>query len=804
MTRLIARLTAFFSAICCVVFTCGCVLLGSPAFAGDDSNDVTISIDSATPLLSADTSTYSITLTIDNATDSTLSTGTITVNTNPNVIFTDGTTMQQWADGSLDIWHEGAIGTADVPEVAAHSSQSVTIEQSTKEYPFTLFTGFGARPVCAMYSTSSLSHGVQTRTFVTYSGADASDAGDSGNATSSAAASNASDDASDSGATDSAHTVKLAIVASTAAQSWMTNNDALQKVMLATDDATLDGVIAPTYSAASDDLTKVFATYPSLFSLVSDPCSAGNSTATITQPAGIDLSKIAHVTSAQWSEAGITDDTISAEAARSLATSSGILSQPSTGSDSSAASTTQGSISGATASSANDGSTNAANATNAADPASNSPVTDNAGSAQTSDDTGTDDSSDLPTIAWQGNSNWTPVSLNYAIGLGYTTAMQLSGSTDNETDSYNPITSYTASSGSIRIINTEETLSNLANGKSTSSTASGEMTPAGRVNRLMAQMSLGIADSTGVWPSNERSASDPNYREFVISLNSTTKASDVELLASALDSASWVNSESLADLMTEDSGSAPTANESSDSGITDSDAESTENTASQLADAHRSLDRFFSAVIDTDNADTSGSSNENPQALSRQDAQQASRSGNDFSLWKSNIYALYNAYALRSFSTLSSTQNMVDSARSLSDELFGNVKVTKPNSVVMVSESVALPVTVVNRNPFPITVTIEASAGTMMLTTQNSQQLTVAGTSEEQTTVDIYTHTSGSSYVELTLLDQNGSEFGSPVTTDVTCNVRLNDKLGYIIIGIAILLTIGGLWRQFHRKKDNS
>ena len=73
---------------------------------------------------------------------------------------------------------------------------------------------------------------------------------------------------------------------------------------------------------------------------------------------------------------------------------------------------------------------------------------------------------------------------------------------------------------------------------------------------------------------------------------------------------------------------------------------------------------------------------------------------------------------------------------------------------------------------------------------------------EAQVTFSLRAATSGSATAHVSLQDRNGGTFGGSQDTAINCVLKISDKTGFIIIGLAVALGALGLWRQFNRKKD--
>ena len=179
------------------------------AYADEPSTDhsVSMSISSQTPIIgSAGSSTYSLTVSITNNSQSAITTGTLRVSTNPDMTFSTTSDMQQWAEGSLDIWASGVIDRQEVSSIPPGSSVSVSASGSIDEFPLNEISSFGARPILVRYTTDDGAVQVDEHTFVTF---------DNG-----------------SSSTDSRTNTHVTIAAPVVAKSWTTDTSKLNDVLM--------------------------------------------------------------------------------------------------------------------------------------------------------------------------------------------------------------------------------------------------------------------------------------------------------------------------------------------------------------------------------------------------------------------------------------------------------------------------------------------------------------------------------------------------------------------------------------------
>lgn len=535
--------------------------------------------------------------------------------------------------------------------------------------------------------------------------------------------------------------VTLAIAAPVTAQSWTTDSDTLASVTAAREGSDLFSVTSPQLTPLASAAIDAKAKHTEI-SLVSDPLCLGS-------------------VSSQGAAASTTMQPAAADITAVSQTSSDWL-----------------------AAGIDSDSVSAASAANLAQSAQSAPI---------------------ESIAWQGRGSWTAASLGYAHDAGYSTVVSTSGNTGTDRDSYAAVASADTASGSVRVLNAESAMSSLLSGQASSDQADGETTASGRINRLIAQSALGLA-SGGSALSPRRPASDDSangYTRLFVALSDAASATndDLDAMLSALESAHWVSFQSLDDFIA----SAPAATVSipTDTGLDQSETAYLSSTASALSSSRASMSRFFSSVIDPEKGQNTDPSQDNPQALSRQDAQQTAHISDNAQVWETDLTTLHTLYGLYALGiSIADGAAAAKDAENLASGLFSNVSLQQPNSVVMMSTTASLPVTIVNNTPYPVTVSVDARSGATILSVEDSGSITVAGRSEQQVTLPLTAYSSGSTYVGLRLLDAQGAPFNSELTVTVSNSLRLNDGLGYGIIAFAVLLTIGGLWRQFHRKKD--
>lgn len=841
MKRKLLPFTAVISCLALVMFiaTLGTLTVLPPsvgaqdgiAYADEPSADhsVSMSISSQTPIIgSAGSSTYSLTVSITNNSQSAITTGTLRVSTNPDMTFSTTSDMQQWAEGSLDIWASGVIDRQEVASIPPGSSVSVSASGSIDDFPLNEISSFGARPILVRYTTDDGAVQVDEHTFVTF---------DNG-----------------SSSTDSRTNTHVTIAAPVVAKSWTTDTSKLNDVLMQKEsDDVSSGSAAATQPSQTGGINRMVASVisanlatgaqaaveaapsHSFLSLVADPyclsALAGSAVATsLLPPADADFTVYAQ-SDADWGAAGITTNSLSEAQASSIATASSSATSPQAASRTSRF------------------------------------------------------------VVWQGKGNWTAAALTAAQQAGYTTVMSLHGNTGTATSTYHAVTHTITDQGSVGILNAESTLSSLASGNASSSAATAENSTAGRISRIIAQTSLGsvtqVSDSNSeaysrlfiaIDPSSNCSDLDtvlsslesahwvswdsfdtlinaaqnaqndaivpadsgisPETSNTVLAAAQSLASSHTELtrfFTSVLaasdesDSASTSSSSSAASATASASASASaTASTSASASASSPAAESSSPSATDDAtgadsasgnSASEDSSNSANATDSTTSTDSAASANSAASATSTGSAAstnsaasaapspsptatESGRRGNlDSTLWQAQLEALHTAYAVRTLgAALNDNGGTVNDAMGLADNVLKLVHLQQPNSVVMMSSTASLPVTITNNAPFDVQVSVSARSGAASLAASGTDSVTIPAHSEQQVTLTLQAYSSGSTYVDLQLQDCHGDAVGGSIIVNVSNSLRLNDALGNAIIAIAAILAIGGLWRQFHRK----
>ncbi len=406
-------------------------------------------------------------------------------------------------------------------------------------------------------------------------------------------------------------------------------------------------------------------------------------------------------------------------------------------------------------------------------------------------------------IAWQGSGRWTRQALNIARQQGYSTVIATSGYDANtsgtvHTGKYVVPTD----SGDVTVLTAQQELSGLAQGKATSSEADSETSDAGRLSRFVAQSAFYQMEQPYT------------SRNLLVCLKPGASTTLIDTLMSAVEQSTWLNLTDLNTLIASDA--YLSGDETSDivpqsSGITAASRKRLEAALSTFTASVRSLSQFKEHVLYSNpssspsaSATASTSNSGDEQSLARHDASKvAENNAKGPSSWMTCLNSLQSRMGLLALSGNAAViQRMGDAATSLSTTLLNNVSITPTDTVTVVSETASMPVTVTNANPYPVRVRVSSLTDSMEIVTSRYADVTVPAHGEAQVTFAIRVATSGSTTVHLTLLDRQGSTFSSAQTTTITSSLQISDKTGIAFIGVAFLLGVVGLWRQFHRKKD--
>ena len=386
-----------------------------------------------------------------------------------------------------------------------------------------------------------------------------------------------------------------------------------------------------------------------------------------------------------------------------------------------------------------------------------------------------DPNASMTTYAWQGTGNWTIEALTKAKQQGYDTVIATHdfGADDAATaETGKAIVS--TDTGDVTVLTAQSVLSNLAQGKATSSDAEadGEGTTAGRLARFVAQSAFYQMEQ----PYAERN--------LLVCLNDNSDPAVVDALMTDVEQSPWLNITDLNTLSNADptlSGDDAAAIVPQSDGINDATRANLRQTLSTLATSASDIKRFNASIL-TD------------------DAKQAPAGLKTWRRQLVNAHGIMALHALGGENPAGST--MVEGAGQLASLLINGVAITPTENVNVVSETAQMPVTISNSHPYPVTVKVSSLTNSMQIVTSRFDTVEVPAHGEAQVAFTIRVATSGTADATLSLQDRQGITFGATQTTHITSALQISDKSGFIIIGIAVLLGALGLWRQFHRKKD--
>lgn len=386
-----------------------------------------------------------------------------------------------------------------------------------------------------------------------------------------------------------------------------------------------------------------------------------------------------------------------------------------------------------------------------------------------------DPNASMTTYAWQGTGNWTIEALTKAKQQGYDTVIATHDfEADDAATAETGKAIVSTDTGDVTVLTAQSVLSNLAQGKATSSDAEadGEGTTAGRLARFVAQSAFYQMEQ----PYAERN--------LLVCLNDNSDPAVVDALMTDVEQSPWLNITDLNTLSNADptlSGDDAAAIVPQSDGINDATRANLRQTLSTLATSASDIKRFNASIL-TD------------------DAKQAPAGLKAWRKQLVNAHGIMALHALGGENPAGST--MVEGAGQLASLLINGVAITPTENVNVVSETAQMPVTISNSHPYPVTVKVSSLTNSMQIVTSRFDTVEVPAHGEAQVAFTIRVATSGTADATLSLQDRQGITFGATQTTHITSALQISDKSGFIIIGIAVLLGALGLWRQFHRKKD--
>ena len=386
-----------------------------------------------------------------------------------------------------------------------------------------------------------------------------------------------------------------------------------------------------------------------------------------------------------------------------------------------------------------------------------------------------DPNASMTTYAWQGTGNWTIEALTKAKQQGYDTVIATHDfEEDDAATAETGKAIVSTDTGDVTVLTAQSVLSNLAQGKATSSDAEadGEGTTAGRLARFVAQSAFYQMEQ----PYAERN--------LLVCLNEDSDPSVVDALMSDIEQSPWLNLTDLATLkdadISEDAASMSTDLPQTD-GLTDSMRSDVQQTLSALANSSSNIKRFNTSILVKPNG----------------------KDESDVNTWSRQLTNAHTIMALHALGGESpSRSTMAEGANQLAVLLINGVAITPTESVNVVSEPAKMPVTISNSHPYPVKVKVSSLTDSMQIVTSRFDTVQVPPHGEAQVAFTIRVSTSGTANATISLFDRNGAAFGATQVTHITSALQISDKSGFVIIGFAVLLGAVGLWRQFNRKKD--
>lgn len=397
--------------------------------------------------------------------------------------------------------------------------------------------------------------------------------------------------------------------------------------------------------------------------------------------------------------------------------------------------------------------------------------------------------------AWQGRQEWSMDSVTEARKAGYTHVIAPRGfEAGAGASAHTGKFTVNTQAGQVTILSAQRELSNLAQGNPTSAKATGEQTQAGQVARFMAQSAFYQMEQPY------------DQRDLMVCFDTDQDSQQVEQIMAGLEHAPWISLGSLESLDKAADYSLGPSRLQEDRESDSKQNSSTVGTLDSLTNSRQDITRFSNAILADPSSSqptasaTTGKSDS--QALARQDADTTARQSKDPTNWLQRITKAHDCLALHALGGTKSAPALADQARAISDRLLDGIRITPSESLTVVSETASMPVTVSNNHPYPVYARVSARTDSMEIVTSRTADTVIPARSEAQVTFKVRVATAGQANVDITLIDRNGKPFGQTRRARITSNLRLSDMSGLIIVVIAVLLGLWGLWRQFHRKKD--
>ena len=405
------------------------------------------------------------------------------------------------------------------------------------------------------------------------------------------------------------------------------------------------------------------------------------------------------------------------------------------------------------------------------------------------------------TYAWQGRQEWTMESITAARRAGYQTVIAPQGfEVDAGTSAHTGKYTIETKAGKVTVLSAQRELSNLARGHPSSTRATGEQTQAGQTARFIAQSAFYQMEQ----PYAERS--------LLVCFDTDEDTQQADQIMTELEHAPWISLKSMDDLMQapDFTGGSSGLLKALELGNTKGSAkhgDGSTGTLDSLIASRSEIDRFATTILadgkqDSQPTASATAGKTDSQALARQDADATARQPKDPHQWLSQLTAAHDDLALKSLGGTAAAAGLADQAEAISHRLLDGVSITPSESLNVVSETASMPVTVSNSHPYPVHARISARTDSMEIVTSRMAEVVIPARSEAQVTFKVRVATAGRANVDIGLLDRQDRPFGQVRRAQITSNLRLSDMSGLIIIVIAVLLGLLGLWRQFHRTKD--
>ncbi|WP_223846882.1 DUF6049 family protein [Bifidobacterium rousetti] len=701
-----------------------------------------ITLEAATAVVTA-TSGYHLTATITNTGESAWQAGKLTLSVNPQYTFISRTDMQEWAQAENRIPTPYVLGSVDTPSIDPGKSVTMTVDVPAETDALKRMTSWGPKPLLVDYTPGAAdaqADGAQLRTFLTRSASGLN--------------------------TAATPAMKITVAMPLTSSHWTTDDAALEGLVTGESGAT-NGTTGKTAGDANTNAQSntqsnadgTGANAPNAATLDQDHIRFDRTLAqtlakhsgleTIADPTYLDALAAPPQVNAVMQPADFDITTYAASANEQLYTMAGVD----------------------------------VSAWNA-----------DAAIAHYRNAIG-DQQASTRTIAWQGNGKWTLQALTDAKRQGYDTVI---ATHDFESTSSSTVHTGTTvvptDAGDVTVLVEQRELSNLIKGTATNRKATAETSEAGRIARFVAQ---------SAFYQMEQPYTD---RNLLVCFGADEAAGTVDAFMTAIEQSTWLqltDLDTLAKAEPHASGDTAKSQVPGESKLSDEAITDLTNTLNALAGSHSDILRFRDAILDSESGAGSGAGKSTANTGS------AKLPDGGPSQWIDTILAAHNQLALHALAPDGGSAGVQDAAatvsagaRKLSDDLLGGVHLTPSEAVTMVSETASMPVTISNTTAYPVTIRISSITDSPEIATSRINTVTIAPRSESQVTFTLRAATSGSTTAHVTLLDRTDQAFGLSQNTPITCVLKISDKTGFIIIALAVLLGVLGLWRQFNRKKD--